>query len=50
MQRVKEVDNALAKSVFQVEFFALGYLLPTLHEVCGSLVDVLQEILSGCFE
>ena len=50
MQRVKEVDNALAKGIFQIEFFALGDLLPALHEVCGSLIDVLQEVLSGCFE
>ena len=50
MQRVKEVDNAFSKSVLKVEFFALGDLLPALHEVCGSLIDILQEILSGCFE
>ena len=50
MQRVKEIDNALAQGVFQVEFFTLGDLLPTLHEICGSFVDVLQEILGGCFE
>ena len=50
MQRVKEVDDAFAEGVFQVEFFTLGNLLPALHEVCGSLVDVLQEILGSCLE
>ena len=50
MQRVKEIDYALAEGVLQVEFFTLGDLLPTLHEICGSFVDVLQEILGGCFE
>ena len=50
MQRVKEVDNAFSEGVLQVEFFTLGNLLPALHQVCGSLVDVLQEVLGGCLK
>ena len=50
MQRVKEVDNAFAQGILKVEFFTLGDLLPALHEICGSFVDVLQEILGGCLK
>ena len=49
MERVEEVDDALAKLVLQVELFTLGDLLSTLHQIGRALIDVLEEVLSGSF-
>ena len=50
MQGVKEVNDALAKLVFQVELFTLGYLLSALHQIGRALIDVLKEVLSSSFQ
>ena len=47
MERVEEVDDALAQVVFEVELLALHDLLPALDQVARPLVDVLQEVLRG---
>lgn len=50
VQRVEEVDDALAQLVFQVELFALRDLLPTRNQAARPLVDVLQKVLRRRFQ
>lgn len=50
VKRVEEVNDALAKLVFQVELFALRDLLSAQNQVARSFLDVLEEVLRGGFQ
>ena len=50
MQSIEEVDNALPELILKIEFLTLGYLDPTLDQISGSFVYILQEVLCCSFE
>ena len=50
VKRVKEVYYRFSKLILKIELFTLLDLLSTLDEVVSPLVDILEEILSSCFE
>ena len=50
VERVEEVNDALAKLVLQVKLLALRDLHPALHQIGRALVDILQEVLGCSFQ
>jgi hypothetical protein len=50
MQTVEEINDTVSQLIFQIKLLALGDVLSALEQCRCPLVDVLQEILSRCFQ